>query len=205
MRLHYHPLSPYSRKASTAIALRGDDVELVVIDVIGGGLKTPAFKALSPFGKMPVLEADEAGTIVESTSILEWLEEQGPRVLLPPGVERVARHFDRLGDFYLIHSVAALWWEPESETGKKAADTARTAWSLFAKQLEKSGPFVTGEAFTLGDLGAAIATDYFQRLGVEAPSTIRAWCDRCFAIPAMKESREAAEPFVKKTLGDRAR
>ena len=46
--------------------------------------------------------------VIESTSIIELWEERGPRVLLPEGKERIARHYDRLGDHYLIAPVASL-------------------------------------------------------------------------------------------------
>lgn len=201
-RLHYHPLSPYSRKAYVAGLHREECFERKIIELGTGALRRPEFLAISPFGKMPVLET-AAGPIIESTSIIEHWEERGPCKLLPAGSERVARHFDRLGDLYLIDPVAALWWEAESDAGKKAADTARKVWRLFEAQLAER-PFVAGEAFSLGDLGASIATDYFVRLGVEPPAAIRSWCERCMAVPAMKQSLEEALPFVEK-LHPRAR
>ena len=202
MRLHYHPLSPYSRKASVAVAMHGAPVELKVIELGSGGLRRPEFLALSPFGKMPVLETD-GGPVVESTSIIDLLEETYGRVLLPVGSERVARHFDRLGDLYLTDPVAALWWEPETPAGRGAAETAGKAWVLFEKQLAGRA-FVAGDRFTLGDLSAAISTDYLDRLGVHPPEPIRAWRDRCFAIPAMAQSLAEALPFVERTLAGRA-
>lgn len=195
-RLHYHPLSPYSRKAYAAGLMRGERFEKAVIQLGTGALERPEFRAISPFGRMPVLETPE-GPIIESTSIIEYWEEKGPRKLLPKGEERAARHFDRLGDLYLIDPVAKLWWEGESQAGRQAPETARTAWVLFDKQLAGRS-FVAGEAFSMGDLGAAIATDYFIRLGVEPPSSIRRWCERCFALSEMKLALEEALPFVQK-------
>ena len=196
--LHYHPLSPYSRKVSSAVRLRGDDVELRPIDLGTGALRTPEYLALSPFGKMPVLVTDDEGPLIESTTIIEYLEHKGPRRLLPEGHERVARHFDRLGDLYLIEPVALWFWQRKSEAAASAPETARSAWKLFATRLE-GRRFVCGDALTLGDIGAAIATDYFEREGVEPPPAIRAWKDRCFEIPAMRDEREAALPFVEST------
>jgi len=197
MKLHYHPLSPYSRKVSTAIAMRGDPIELVSIRLGTNALATPEFLAISPFGKIPVLET-ESGPIIESTSIIEYLEEQGPRCLLPVGSERTARHFDRLGDHYLIATVAKYFWARTSSKGKEAPDTARKAWGLFATEL-RGRKFVCGDDFSLGDLGAAIATDYFEREGLELPGAIRDWKNRCFEIRAMADSLAAAVPFVEST------
>lgn len=197
-RLHYHPLSPYSRKVSTAIALRGDAVELRTIELGTGALARPEFLALSPFGKMPVFESDDEGPIIESTSIIEYLEEKGPRVLLPAGSERIARHFDRLGDLYLIEPMAAWFWERASPAGQAAPERARRAFALFEARLAGRA-FVCGETFSLGDLGAAIAADYLEREGVALPPAIAQWKERCFALPAMRDSLAAALPFVEAT------
>jgi glutathione S-transferase len=201
-RLHYHPLSPYSRKAYVAGLVRGEQFERAVIELGTGALERPEFLAISPFGKMPVLETAE-GPIIESTSIIEHWEERGPRKLIPPGHERVVRHFDRIGDLYLVDPVSVLWWEPESAPAKKAPDTARRAWRLFENRLAGRA-FVAGDTFSLGDLGASIATDYFVRLGVEPSAAIRGWCERCMAVPEMKRALEEALPYVER-LHPRAR
>ena len=194
MRLHYHPLSSYSRKVRSAMLHRGDAHDTKTIDVFRGELRTPEYQTLSPFAKMPVLVTDHE-TLFESTSIIEWLEERGPRVLIPAGNERVARQFDRLGDLYILAPVSALWWREKSDEGQKAPDTIRRAWAVFEKPLAQS-PFVAGESLTLGDLSAAIGTDYAVRLGVEPSSTIRAWMERCFAVPAVRQSLDEAMPFI---------
>ena len=196
MRLHYHPLSPYSRKAAVAVAMLGAPVEMTVIELGSGGLRRPEFLAISPFGKMPVLETDN-GPVIESTSIIELLEETFGPLLLPAGTERIARQFDRLGDLYLTEPVAALWWEPETPAGQAAGSVAAKAWTLLERQLAGRA-FVVGDRFTLGDLSAAIATDYLERLGVRPPDAIVAWRERCFAIPAMAQSLAAAMPFVER-------
>ncbi len=200
-RLHYHPVSPYSLKARIATLHRADAVDFQVVDVRGGGLRSPEFRALSPFGKMPVLETAE-GPVIESTSIIELLEEQGPRVLLPQGQERVARHFDRLGDLYLIDPMSALWWRPGSPEAQSAPATAATAWALFARQLQGRA-FICGSALSLGDLSGAIGTEYLERLGVTAPEPVRAWKERCFAVPALARVREEAAPIMSAMLAAR--
>ncbi len=178
--------------------LRGDVHDTKVIDVFRGELQSPAHLALSPFGKMPVLVTDD-GPMIESTSIIEWLEERGPRMLIPPGQERIVRHFDRLADLYLLAPVSALWWRPGSEEANEAPEVARKAWTLFEARLEGRA-FVAGDAISLGDLSGAIATDYLVRLGLEPPATLRAWMTRCFEIPAMKQSLDEAMPFIEPAM-----
>jgi glutathione S-transferase len=198
MKLHFHPLSSYSRKTAVGIALRGDAIELHTLDVFGGELRSPAFQAMSPFGKMPVLESPD-GPIYESTSILEYLEERGPRVLLPAGVERLARHFDRIGDLYLLDAIGAFFWKKTPEVQAETEKTMHRAWAVFARQLADGRPFVAGDHITLGDLSAAIAVDYAHTEGIAVPETIAPYAERLYSHPVLQASREAARPFVEAT------
>lgn len=205
MRLHYHPTSPYSRKVSVAVELRGDAVERVLVDVTKGEHRSPAFRALSPFGKMPALETPDEGVIVESTSILEYLEEKGPRLLLPEGLARLARHWDRLGDFYILETQRVYLFDPGTDAAERALGHARTAFGLFERQLADGRPFLLGDRLTLADLAGAIGGDHFERMEVELPPRMRAWVARCFDIPAMREEREAGRPLMERFLEDRRR
>ncbi len=199
MKLHYHPLSSFSRKVADGIALRGDPIELQVVDAMGGALRSPAYLALNPFGKMPVLELDGGGSIYESTSILEYLEERGPRVLLPVGQERLARHFDRLGDLYLLEPIGQYFWKKTDAVRAETTDTMGRAWGVWAHALADGRPFVLGDAITLADLSAAVAVDYARTEGIALPDRIAAYADRLFQHPVLSASREAAAPFVEAT------
>ncbi len=205
MRLHYHPLSSYSRKAAIGIGLRGDPVELRVLDPFKGELKTPAFLELSPFGKMPVLETDEGGSIFESTSILEYLEARGPRRLLPEGQEARARRFDRLGDLYLMDVVGKFFWDKSDAVREKADTVMPKAWAIWEKELEDGRPFVCGDAITLADLSACIAAYYAVTEGLPLPEPIQRYKARLEAHPVLAASCEAAAPFVESTKAMRAK
>ena len=201
MNLHYHPTSPYSRKAWVGALLLGAPVTPVVVDVRGGGLQDPAFLARSPFGKLPVLDADD-GPIIESTSILEHLDARfGPK-LLPPDVALEARRWDRIGDLYLVDAQSTILFQPGTPAADAAERSAKTAWGLLEARLD-GRPFVCGDAFTLGDLSAAIGTDYLMLLDLDAPPRVRAWRDRCFAIPEMAQARQDAMPLMELFLARR--
>jgi glutathione S-transferase len=204
MRLLYHPLSSYSRKAAIGIRLRGDPIELHVLDVFKGELKTPAFQAKSPFGKMPVLETDD-GPIVESSSILEYLEERGPRRLLPEGAERRARHFDRLGDLYLLTPVGKFFWNKSEDVRAESAATTAKAWAIWERELADGRPFLCGDVITLADLSAAVAAHYAFTEGLPLPEAIVRYRERLETNPVLAASAEAAMPFVEATKPRRIR
>lgn len=202
MRLHHHPLSPYSRKVVIAIQYRGDAIELTQIQLGSGALKRPEYLAMSPFAKMPVLETPD-GPLFESTSIVELLEERGPRKLLPENLQRVARHWDRIGDHYLLPPYATLFWEAGTGAADAARKTVQIAFDVLAARLAKS-PYLAGDAFTLGDVGAAIAIDGLAHEGIATPAKLKPWLERCHAIEAVRASREAALPFIESTRPMRA-
>jgi len=203
MRLHYHPLSSYSRKVQIGMALRGDPVELVVLDVFGGALRTAEFLAMSPMGKMPALETPD-GVLYESTSILEYLEERGPRVLIPPGQERRARHFDRMGDLYLLEPIGHYFWTRTDEVREKAERTMGRAWSVFERELADGRDFICGAAITLADLSAAVAAHYATTEGVTLPERIARYHERLERHPVLAASAAAAMPFVEATKARRS-
>lgn len=202
MRLHHHPLSSYSRKTTIGVGLRGDDIELVEIDAIGGGLRTEAFLALNPFGKMPVLETDD-GAVYESTSILEYLEARGPQRLIPAAQAHRARHFDRLGDHYLLEPIGAFFWNKSPEVREKTVTTMARAWAVWARELADGRAFVCGDEITLGDLSAAVAADYALTEGIGLPEPITPYYDRLFANPVLSASHDAAMFFVEATRARR--
>ncbi len=199
MRLHYHPLSSYSRKVQIGIGLRGDRVELRMLDPFKGELKTPEFLALNPFGKMPVLELDDGGTIFESTSILDYLEERGPRRLIPAAQEARARSFDRLADLYLLDVIGKFFWDKSASAREKAEAVMGKAWGLWERELRDGRAFVCGDTITLADLAAAVAVDYAWTEGLTLPPAIRLYKGRLEENPVVRASRDAAAPFVEST------
>lgn len=204
MRLHYHPLSSYSRKTAIGIGLRGDPIELHVLDVFAGELRRESFLAMSPFGKMPALETDE-GAVCESTSILEFLEARGPRRLIPAGQETRARHFDRLGDLYLLDPVGRFFWNKSDEVREKAVTSTGAAWSLWARELADGRPFLCGEEITLADLSAAVAAHYAHTEGLPVPDAIARYRERLEAHPVLAASAAGALPYVEATLPRRVK
>lgn len=198
LRLRYHPLSSYSRKVLIGMELRGDVFERQTVDALSGELRTPEFLALNPFGKMPVLETDD-GPIFESTSILEWLEAHGPRVLIPVGQEWHVRHFDRLGDLYLMNALGKFFWDKSDEARKEAETRAAQAWGVWTRALADGRKFVCGDDITLADLSAAVAAHIAETEGVPMPDAIKQYQARLQAIPAIRNANEAAMPFVEAT------
>ncbi|MDH3031369.1 glutathione S-transferase family protein [Methylobacterium fujisawaense] len=72
MKLYHHPLSGHAHRARLFLSLVGAPHELVEVDLKAGEHKTPAFRAMNPFGQVPVLDDD--GVIVsDSNAILVYV------------------------------------------------------------------------------------------------------------------------------------
>jgi len=73
MKLHIFPASPRARKAIMTNAHLGLGIPLSVVDITTGAHKQPAFLALNPNGRVPVLEFDDGSTLSESNAIVNRL------------------------------------------------------------------------------------------------------------------------------------
>ena len=96
---------------------------------------------------------------------------------------------------------------PDTHPGDSAAEErfkeVSTAYDVLGERLAQT-PFLAGEAFTFGDVGAAIAVDGLAHEGIAVPARLRPWLERCYAVEAMRASREAALPFIESTRAMRA-
>ncbi|HYZ41435.1 MAG TPA: glutathione S-transferase family protein [Stellaceae bacterium] len=82
MKLYHFP-SPNPQKVTLALRELGLDCELVPVDLAKGEQRRPAFLAVNPFGRVPVLVDGEL-TLSESHAILGYLGEKTGR-LWPKG------------------------------------------------------------------------------------------------------------------------
>src|SRR5689334_7503095 len=83
-----HHLCPYVQRAAIALDEKGVTFERINIDLAN---KPDWFKAISPLGKVPLLQVGDA-VIFESAVILEYLEETAPNPLHPADPLRRAEH-----------------------------------------------------------------------------------------------------------------
>ncbi len=91
IKLYRHELSGHAHRVELFLSLLGLDHELVDVDLVNGEHKQEAFRALNPFGQVPVIDDD--GTIVsDSNAILVYLAKKyGTATWLPEDAESAAR------------------------------------------------------------------------------------------------------------------
>ena len=187
LRLISHKLCPYVQRAVIVATEKGIDFERVDIDLAN---KPDWFLAISPTGKVPVLEVTEDGgakhILFESAVIAEYLDEIGAAEsfgerLLP--TEPLARARERAWIEYGAQTLADIYrfYASADEIGFNAArrDIAKRLDQI---EREVAGPWFAGESFGLVDAAFAPVFRYFdafdriagERL-IELPAKTKAW------------------------------
>lgn len=120
MKLYGALASPYVARVVLLARVKGLDLRT---EMPAGGLKSPEYLALNPFGKMPTLDHD-GQALIESQVICEYLEELHPTPALMPadplGRARV-RTLCRVLDLYVTPESGALFRQLNPATRDAAA------------------------------------------------------------------------------------
>jgi glutathione S-transferase len=147
MKLYGALASPYVARVVLFSRLKGLALEPQMPE---GGLKSPAFLAKNPMGKMPALEFDGM-VVAESEVICEYLEDLYPGTGGLPGgpAERArARLISRVHDVYVSHQLNVLF--RNMNPAKRDATAVATATSEFEKGLAYLDHFVAAAPYAAG-------------------------------------------------------
>ena len=158
--LHGWGFSPFLR--AVRIALNEKSIAHQVREMTPADLATPSFRALSPFGKVPVLEHDGA-RLIETAAILRHVDAAFPAPALQPEEPLARARMDGLaqaagaylyptavmGVFFTEAYVTANGGTPDQAALARAVDQARPVLAGFEREV--AGPFAVGPAFSLAD------------------------------------------------------
>ncbi|HYW55863.1 MAG TPA: glutathione S-transferase family protein [Polaromonas sp.] len=198
MKLYYFDvLNP--RKACALARHLGLPVEFVHVNLGKSEHKTPAFLAMNPNGKVPVL-VDGDTTLWESNAIMCYLARKAGSDLWPQD----ARQFDVLrwlmwdatefapkaGTLYFEHVIKARFGmgPPDAAEVQKATE----GFLRFAAVLEahlRGRRYLVGEALSVADFAVAITLPYAQQaqLPLQTFPEIRRWHAQMNELPAWRE------------------
>lgn len=197
MKLYWHPVSLMPWRVKITLAEKGVSAEEVIVDLPGGGSRTPEFLALNPFGQTPVLE-DDGLVIAESTAILEYLDERFPD---PPLMPRTAAG-RALARQYMGWSTDTWpfawkrWVAPHAigvAPGPEAAEQGKAELTAHLDALARplsGADWLVGD-YSLADICYAPLVLMAARFGLdgaiaERPPVAR-WFDRLTSRPAVRE------------------
>jgi glutathione S-transferase len=169
LRLHGYAVSNYFNIAHAALIECGARFELVE----RRASRDEAFLALSPMGKIPVLETPR-GWLAETVAILEYLEDlHGPTGLYPadPFLRARARQLINVVQVYVEVPVRTLF--PGvfmgGENGAEAVAAVRAALDRSTAALQRLAqphPYLLGDAIGYADLFAFYCLDIAERISL---------------------------------------
>src|SRR5213594_4819877 len=201
LKLHYHPLSTFSRRVRIVLIEKGIKAELVEVDMAKGAHRAPAYLALNPYGRVPTLEED-GFVLYESTAILEYLEATHPSPPLVPADGRgralVAMHM-KLCDIQLARQTGIIIF-PKRFLPRERWDDAAMAQAK--KEIEKHLAIVeqqlagrermVGDRYSLVEVCYTPFVEFFPLMEITPPPAVAAWTARMLGRPSARETKPAA-------------
>ena len=202
LEFYYASGSPYGWRVWFALEHKQVPYDLRLVSFSAGDLKKPAFVALNPRRKVPVL-VDDGFAVYESAAIVEYLEELFPstaRRLFPGGIKERAtvRRLIREADEYLARAmetiVQQVLFKPREQWSE---DVIRGGAAAFVAELSRFETYMPADGFLIGEASAADLTLYplialglrLERrkpgLGIKPAlgTMLSAWMKRVEALP----------------------
>jgi glutathione S-transferase len=156
MKLYTAPISPFSERVRLALAYK--NVPYTPVTVTPEIVHAPEFRDINPIGKIQVLITDDGQTIVESETILDYVEDAYPEPPLrlegPADLARM-RTAIRVFENYVAPPILRLFEHLNPAARKDAVvadelDRWRRGLSLLAGVVDDA-PYAVGGRFSLAD------------------------------------------------------
>jgi glutathione S-transferase len=155
-----HGVNP--RRVIVYLAEKRIDVPRIEIDTVAREQKQPAFLALNPAGKIPVLELDDGRALSESAAIVEYLEEihpEPPMIGTDPvrrakvrALERISADLIARSQIWLMHCCS--YFAQRVDQKPEVAAAMKPLVDELLNELEAhigDAPFLAGEHVTIAD------------------------------------------------------
>lgn len=192
MKIYGDSLSGNCYKIKLAMAFLGKPYEWVSIDILKGETKDPQFIALSPNGKIPILELPSGEILSESNAIINYLAHSS--ALLPSEAFTLAKvqqwqffeqysHEPYIAVARYIEKYLGLPKERLQEYQSKQVEGYR-ALDVMEQQLEQSD-FLVGNKITTADISLYAYTHVCHEGGfsLDKYPFIRRWMQRIIEEP----------------------
>jgi glutathione S-transferase len=188
--LHHHP---FTRAATTIWMLEevGQPYSLRYVDVRSGEQRQPAFRAINPMGKIPVL-VDGETVVTESAAIGLYLADRYASGRLAPPIDSPLR-----GPYLRWSLFAPSVIEPacmaKSSDWKVAVGQAGFGdYDSVLAAIEVAigdGPYLLGDQFSMADITFGATLRFMLRFGmIEARSSFTQYVERLSARPACQSA-----------------
>ena len=167
--------------------------ELVEVDILKGGSRTPEFLAKNPNGRIPLLEIPGKGYLSESHAIISYLAEGSALVPSDPLDRGRMWQWLCFEQYNLEPNVATVrFWlhslhKTEQELGEKLSDKRRLGFAALdvLEQGLAGRRYLVANQYSLADIGLYAYTHVAEDGGfpLDRYPAIRDWCTRIAARP----------------------
>lgn len=202
MKLYQTQVAPNARRVRMFLAEKQVDVELIEIDLKGGGNLTEEFKSRNPLAKVPVLELDDGNILSESVAICRYFEEIQPQPVLmgnTPLEKAQIEMWQRRAELAFLLPVAMAFQHcsgffadrmtPRKEWGE---DNIKTAYG-FLKFLDRhlsDNDYLAGDNFSIADITMLTTLDFAKVVDIrlkDEHQNINRW----YELVSSRESAKA--------------
>ncbi|HEU0060317.1 MAG TPA: glutathione S-transferase [Hyphomicrobiaceae bacterium] len=202
MKLLQTKTAPNPRRVRIFLAEKGIEVPCEEVDLMHGALKTPAFTAVNPFQRVPVLVLDDGTAIAETMAICRYFEELKPEPRLfgaGPVAVATVEMWSRRMDLGLLLSVAQAFRHLHPAMAKLEVPQV-PAWgeankpraleilTIMDDQLANRR-FLAGEHYSVADITGLVAIDFMKPARIERPPGLKnlaRWYEDVASRPSAK-------------------
>ncbi|MAM88488.1 MAG: glutathione S-transferase [unclassified Hahellaceae] len=190
MLIYEMKIAPSPRRVRIFLAEKGiSNIEYKEINLQTGENRTPEFRAISPFGLVPVLELDDGTHIAETLAICRYFEELQPEPPLygrNPKEKALVEQWNRFVELNFFMPTGMCFQHTSSYFAK--FKTQVPAWGElcrkgvhdFIERMEKhfaDNEYLVGDYYSIADISAYCALDFSKvndiRLGEQHVNTRR--------------------------------
>ena len=191
------------------LAEGGLDYELREIDILAEEHRAPAFLAINPAGRVPVLVTPEGDRLAETAAINLYLAERHGLSQIAPqagepergpflsGLFFITSEFEPLMKRYFFPHRIALRDEDAAEVQARALAAARDRLAVVEQRLSAGGPHYLGDRFSLIDM---TLTYWITCLTEDAPTDALPALEDCArrvrARPRLRPKFEELEAWI---------
>lgn len=199
MQIYYFE-TPNPRKVCAVAKHLGLDVDYVRVDLFAGAQREPAFLAVNPNGKVPVL-VDGHVTLWESGAIMAHLARRAESELWPsdPAAQVEVLRWLLWDTAHFSRHAGTLYFERHirptvgmGETDEAAVEEASGFFAHFAGVLDqhlRDRDYLLGDALSVADFAVAALLPNAAEAGLPLAGrdAVHAWHERLLALPAWRE------------------
>src|SRR5690242_18467622 len=200
MKLYDSKMAPNPRRTRIFLAEKGITVPTEQVDMMAMAHKTPAYTAINPFQRMPVLVLDDGTVIAESIAICRYFEALQPEPpLFGVGANEIAtvEMWNRRSEINFFANVAAVFrhlhpamkeLEVPQVPAWAEANRPRVTWFLELLDRElATRRFVAGDRYTIADITMQVAVDFMKPARLSMPdgaTNVKRWHAEVSARPS---------------------